>query len=528
MPYNVTEKEPTINPSLWKRFKVYLRSPGRQVAVQSSAPTQIAAKDGEDVSIEQITTYIDVPDGIWIYNEKNKKSWGARFFDTITLFAGSSFMFILTCLVIIAWAIIGGVLGAPDNWQIAMQDGSSIQCYISDTLLMRQQHNNTNRMLTIIAQLRSRCVTFDKLIKLGYKNYRYLSKEELALLTSKQMPEETIISDAVHLPTENIFDICCNWASKAVGSLCSLAIYWGGIFAWVGLGHKLGWSDEWQLYVNTAVAVELTFTSMFLQNTRRRHMDYLEKCLQCIRKTDTELEVVLRQTTGEYSTPNPVITILPPKVGRGVRIIDYYGDVIGTGIGAFISVCVFITWFAIGNVMNWSDDWWLIIGTYTGLVGFVDGFVLRNVYFRQDVLLDEQFQALIDSDLAIYQYINLAPPDKYENREISFGERLSNWMGDLCATPLAVLFSVLVVIGLICFASSQKWNTTAQLVCNTPTMIIEGFLLIVLLQAHNMANTTRRIQMHGILTRRLKLLQYARLITKNIVNEKDIQCNKAK
>jgi low-affinity ferrous iron transport protein len=235
-----------------------------------------------------------------------------------------------------------------------MQDGGSIQCYISDTLLMRQQYNNTNRSLTIIAQLRSRCVTFDKLMKKFVGNNQYMSPGELDNV-AKSVPEDPV-GDASKLPTENYFDVCCNYASIAIGSLYSLIVYWGGIIAWIAVGKGLGFSDEWQLYINTGVAVELTFTSMFLQNTRRRHMDYLEKCLAHIRVSDTELEVLLRQATGD-NTPNPIISIAPHKVSRAVRFIDYYGDVIGTGIGAFISVCVFIAWFAIGDVLEWSDDW---------------------------------------------------------------------------------------------------------------------------------------------------------------------------
>jgi hypothetical protein len=55
-------------------------------------------------------------------------------------------------------------------------------------------------------------------------------------------------------------------------------------------------------------------------------------------------------------------------------------------------------------------------------------------------------------------------------------------------------------------------------------MIIEGFLLIVLIQAHNMSNIKRRVQLHDILIRRLKLklLQYVQASRKNAhhLNEK--------
>lgn len=63
-------------------------------------------------------------------------------------------------------------------------------------------------------------------------------------------------------------------------------------------------------------------------------------------------------------------------------MIDWYADIIGTGIGVLIGVAVFATWIGIGSPMKWDDNWWLIIGTYTGLIGFLDGFVLREVYFE--------------------------------------------------------------------------------------------------------------------------------------------------
>jgi low-affinity ferrous iron transport protein len=518
MEYN----EKPVKRNIFQKMSDYLRSPGRQFTVQSAAPTQFINKHDEAEEIAIVGA--ELPSNESIYDESNRKTWGNKVFDFITDFAGSRIMFLFTIAILIAWAIWGGVTGAPDEWQIVMQDGSSIQCYISDTLLMRQQQNHSNRLLTIIAQLRSRNATVDRLIRrFTQTNVNELDSGELDRINKQVIQDD--VGDAANLPTENLFDRICNWGSVSVGSLWALLIYSGGIFAWVGVGHSLGFSDEWQLYINTGVAVELTFTSMFLQNTRRRHMEYLEKCLKRVKEADTELEIVLRQSTND-NQPNPVVGIRPHPVSRGVRIIDYYGDVIGTGLGAFISICVFIAWFSIGDVMEWSDDWWLIIGTYTGLVGFVDGFVLRNVYFRQDTLLDEQFDVIDDHDGAIFQYININNPSQGSDRQISFSEKVSNYMGDLCSRPMAVLFSFMVVIALIGIASGMHWTATGQLLCNTPTMIIEGFLLIVLLHAHNMSNTTRRFQMHDILLRRLKLMQYVRAFSNgesDVLNEKQVQ-----
>ncbi|GAA5802160.1 Low-affinity iron/zinc ion transport protein fet4 [Helicostylum pulchrum] len=490
-----------------------LCSPGQQTTISCSAPSQFVYQSKEPDNACKVVGD-EVVDYDKLYSPQKKRPFGSRIFDSVTKLAGSRTAFCITLLVLIAWAIVGIVLGAPDNWQIFMQDGSSIQCYISDTLLMRQQHNHCNALLSFIAQLRSRNATYKRLL------YNPEIHENVDTAEVHRMAICDNVGDAVKLPSENWFDVACNWVSDAVGSLTAWAIYWGGIFAWIGVGDYLQWSDMWQLYINTAVAVELTFTSMFLQNTRRRHMEYLEKCLKSIMESDCDLEVILRQMVGD-NQPNPIITIPPHPISKAVRSIDYYADVVGSGVGVVISISVFAAWLAVGNLMQWSSNWWLIIGTYTGLIGFLDGFVLRNVYFRQDKQMDHQFDVLIDADEQIYQYLNLPLPTKPLEEDRSIRTRVSNWMGNICSKAAAVGFAVIVIIVLICVASGMQWNETGQLLCNTPTMIIEGFLLIVLIQGHNKSNIKRRVILHDIFIRRLKLLQYVECAQKfGVLTEK--------
>jgi len=59
-------------------------------------------------------------------------------------------------------------------------------------------------------------------------------------------------------------------------------------------------------------------------------------------------------------------------------------------------------------------------------------------------------------------------------------------------------------------ASAMRWTTTAQLLCNTPTMIIEGFLLLVLIEAHCIADEVKGRHLRGVLERRLMLNRYLR------------------
>ncbi|GAA5799260.1 Low-affinity iron/zinc ion transport protein fet4 [Helicostylum pulchrum] len=499
--------------SLLYRTKEAFCAPGRQRIIEFSAPTQTVTKS---------SSYSDISERIAqdsnLFNPEKPKSKGGRIFDNVTQRAGSLITFMVTLLILAVWAVVGIILGAPEIWQIIMQNGGSIQCYISDTLLMRQQQNHCYKLLTIISQLRSRNATVARLVHDPelHNNAPMVDKESIDQCSI----EEAKLENAINLPNEFWFDKCCNWVSMAVGSIYALIFYWAGILVWVGLGPMMEFSDLWQLYINTAVAVELTFTSMFLQNIRRRHMEYLEKCLRSIMRTDCELEIILRRHSNDNKL-NPVITILPHPVTRSIRAIDYYGDIIGSGIGVTVSTCVFAVWLSIGDVMAWSDDWWLIIGTYTGLVGFIDGFVLRNVYFREDVILDEQFDVLSEADDVLFQYLNVPLPTKPVEQRSSLITRISNYMGVLCAKSFAVLVSILIVLALMGVASSMGWNQTGQLLCNTPTMIIEGFLLIVLIQAHNLSNMKRRIQLRDILVRRIALLQYAKNVTGMTLNEND-------
>lgn len=67
----------------------------------------------------------------------------------------SIYGFALACIILAVWIIIGIVYKAPDNWQIVMQDGKSIQSYIWDTLLMRQQLEDNNIFLVLYGRLKS-------------------------------------------------------------------------------------------------------------------------------------------------------------------------------------------------------------------------------------------------------------------------------------------------------------------------------------------------------------------------------------
>jgi low-affinity ferrous iron transport protein len=314
----------------------------------------------------------------------------------------------------------------------------------------------------------------------------------------------------------NWFDKVCDYVATATGSLPALITFTLGIIIWLALGAMFQFDNLWQLYINTAVAVELTFTSMFLQNVRRRHADSLRLTLERIKKENAELEFLFRDLTGDMA-PNESWIISPPKASKMERSIDIYAHVVGSGVGVVLSTIVFAIWIALGPTLHWSDNWWLVIGTYTGLIGFVDGFVLRNVYFRQSNIVAEHLSTLREEDEKIMSLLHLPSSLSHDNDEEEKGEqgkkrhklslaaRFSNWMTRICAHPVAVIASVVVVVVLIAIATGLRWSETGQLLCNTPTMILEGFLLLVLFQSHNEVVVERRSEVGECLGRRRRM-----------------------
>jgi len=132
------------------------------------------------------------------------------------------------------------------------------------------------------------------------------------------------------------------------------------------------------LYINSATSAWMVFILAFLANIRERHHNYMTNCLHFIYKADAALELRLRTLTGDR-IQNVAVTIPAPKRGRLQCGIDYYADLVGTLLGIAILFFVMIIWVVVGPAMSFDSNWWLLIGTYAGLIGLNDGFVLRNV-----------------------------------------------------------------------------------------------------------------------------------------------------
>jgi low-affinity ferrous iron transport protein len=479
------------------RFMDILSKPGAKGDIQGVAPTQFTEKDG---------LAIDKPNATG-YAPKSKPRMLDRWLDFTVRMSGSEPVFFFILAGLLTWALLGIKYGTTDLWQVLISDIQAIVSYVFDSFLVRQQLNAYDEEMTVAAELQSRILS----------HRRMLAK--LDLETDKKDPEKqarlrTIVAQyrdapefSAELPTEKRFGRTITWFSHVLGHLGTVALYWVGVFVWIGIGHLKGYSNEWQLYMNSASSALMVFVFAFLANIRERHSAYTLSCLNAIFKVDATLEFRLRLLTGN-NIDNDVVIIPAPRV-RGVqRAIFYYADLVGTLVGITILLVMMIVWVAIGPLLNFNSNWWLIIGTYAGLVGMNDGFVLRNLQARLRDFADLEFEKVETEDNTLFESIGQPIPVKEATGKPSMTHRVSDAMNRVCAHEVTVVAGFLAIVCLIAGASAMKWTLTGQLLCNVPPSLIESFFMIILITGHNSADDRKRVDLRNLYERRLHLLAF--------------------
>jgi len=500
-----------------------LRAPGAKHAVKCAAPTQqVVADVGQDDQVDFVNVAI-APSDEDIYSVSRKSGLLDRWLDKIVKFSGSEVVFFLILTLLLAWAFMGIMFGKSTDWQVGISDAQAIINLVFDSFLMRQQLNSYDRTLTVIACLRSRTISHQRMLRKLIASEKYShrcqdSEEDTVKLSTMQpereLEEQTNLSPT--LPAENLLGRTCTHVSNFLGHIVLVSLFWVGILIWVGFGAYCHWSSTWLLYINSATSALMVFVLAFLANIRERHGEYSKRCVNEIYKVDTQLELHLRAATGD-TEPNPVFTVPAPEVGRIQRVIDYYADLVGALIGIAILILTMIVWVVIGPALGFNANWWLLIGTYAGLVGMNDGFVLRNVCNKLGGYETPHFEQIAYEDLDALATLNAHPSQQRqltekvaEERQMpdsSLSTRVSIRMGNVCSHELTVVFGVVLILGLVVGASAMGWSLTAQLLCNVPPSIIETFFMMVLITGHNLGDRRRRVDLADIHRRRLSLLR---------------------
>jgi low-affinity ferrous iron transport protein len=481
-----------------EKFFKLLSAPGARHAVECAAPTQVLPNTDQkerdqdvDVSAKNVSTY----------TIQAKARLLDRWLDKVVEFSGSQFIFFTILIALLVWAFLGIRFGQSNDWQVTISDAQAVINMVFDAFLMRQQLNAHDSITFSLACMRSRIGSNKRMLSKLMETGRY-EKAQPAQFHDLQQTE--FASD---LPAENLLGQISTAVSSFLGHIATVFAFWVGIFIWIGFGKYCGWSNTWQLYINSATSALMVFVLGFLANIRERHSNYMEKCLQHIYKVDAALELRLRTITGD-TIENGLITIQAPRRGRIQRGIDYYADLVGTLLGIAILIIVIIIWVALGPVMSFDSNWWLLIGTYAGLIGLNDGFVLRNV---QNVLGGYQqieFTQLIYDDMDMISVIGVTElnEDRVVDRSLTY--RVSIAMGNFCSHEITVILGAVAIIGLIIGASAMRWSVTGQLLCNVPPSIIESFFMMILITGHNIADANMRVDLHNVYLRRLKLISY--------------------
>lgn len=257
----------------------------------------------------------------------------------------------------------------------------------------------------------------------------------------------------------------------------------------------------------------MVFVFSFLAILRERHATHLRTCLDSIYRLDSSLEAALRHMTRD-DVPNGEIIIPPAKVSGLQRVINYYADVVGTLVGIALLMTVIIVWVAIGPALDFDANWWLLIGTYAGLVGMNDGFVLRNVQARLLEHEEPQYAQIAEDDMALFHDLDIVLPSSGPSAraaiELTITHRVSERVNKICGHEYTVLLGVLLIFGLLIGSSIMRWSETGQLLCNIPPSVIESFFMIILITGHNSADAQRRDDLDGMFERRRLLSTFVK------------------
>jgi len=452
---------------------------------------------GLDVSVENINTY----------TVTTKTRLLDRWLDKVVETSGSEFIYFTIIISLLTWAFLGIPFGQSNTWQVTISDAQAIINMVFDAFLMRQQLNSHDSLVIVAACLRSRTSSHKRMLNqlIGSGKYEKVEPTQFQELQQTDFASE--------LPAENWLSRISNALSAFMGHIATVFGFWVCIFIWVGFGKYCNWSNTWQLYINSATSALMVFILAFLANIRERHTKYMTKCLEAIWKVDAALELRLRTATGD-KIENPPVVIPALKRSRIQRGIDYYADLVGTLVGIAILIFVIIVWVAIGPALHFDTNWWLLIGTYAGLIGLNDGFVLRNVCTVLGDNENEEFTQVEYDDMDMLAVIGVEKLKEERVADNSLTCRISVRVGDICSHELTVVLGAITIVGLVIGASAMGWSVTGQLLCNVPPSIIESFFTMILITGHNIGEGKRRVDLFNLYLRRLKLASYVDTLAK--------------
>jgi low-affinity ferrous iron transport protein len=486
-----------------------LRSPGTRPELQFTAPSYLVeCRDPTAAAVQNEKTQdCHIPtdtDDAYLTPAKPRRL--DRWLDRLVALSGSEYVYATILLALLAWAFLGIPFGNSASYKIIISDAQAIVNLVFDAFLMRQQFNQHDTLLMVAGCLRSRT-----------RSHKHMLA---SLVASNRLPQTntahfhalscTAAADGqqASLPRESTFTKLSTTLSAILGHMATALAFWACVLVWLGFGPYCGWSVTWQLYLNSATSALMVLLLAFLANVRERHSRYAGSCLSAIWRADAALERRLRAFTGDAGA-HPAVVVAGRRRSSAVqRAIDYYADFVGTLAGVALLVVVVAAWVACGPALRFGSGWWLLMGTYAGLVGLNDGFVLRNICQVLGDSEDEQFELLDGEDRDTLAVIGVEALPEERVTACSFSYRLSVRVGWLCSHEWTVVLGVFFIVGLLVGASVMRWDETGQLLCNIPPSVVESFFTLILITGHNVGEKKRTVDLVNVHLRRLKLLAF--------------------
>lgn len=464
-----------------------LLAPGSQKVIMYQAPIYLPDElEPEDAKQQRVLT-----------NESVRNGWRQRLdyaLDCVVRFSGSQLVFFTILVSLLVWALMGIRFGHDTNWQILISNVQAILCYVYDSLLMRQQFTSHETQVLSTAVMRSRMITVKRMLRqLHRKENRTLKEVD----SNRDEP----------LPQESVLRRMSTFMCRCLGHFTISIGFWVCIIVWISFGPLCNWDNTWQLYINSATSALMIFVFAFLANIRTLHDELAIRWWRKIMDIDVELEKTLRAATG-MATPNQEVKISPPNYGKLQRAIFYYADIVGTLVGIIILLMVFAVWLAIGPALHFNSNWWLIIGTYAGLVGMHDGLILHNVQDQLRIQEDNAFDAVELEDAGAFDVLSLSNDCISTPSPASLSIRISARLSKFWANRYAILAGMTIIVGLLVGATALEWSFTGQLLCNVPPSIIESYIMIALIAVHSQHDEKRRAQLQAMHDRRIELKRH--------------------
>lgn len=95
------------------------------------------------------------------------------------------------------------------------------------------------------------------------------------------------------------FDVLSNWISTVMGSPLTFLLALSIVLTWMLTGPFFGFSDTWQLIINTGTTI-VTFLMVFLlQNTGNRTIDEMHERLKTLERQNATLIREIRKANEE-------------------------------------------------------------------------------------------------------------------------------------------------------------------------------------------------------------------------------------